>query len=281
MASGAFFKVGLIFMIVGALIFGVFGKVRQVFARDRKKAILYLLGALLSFALVGLLGHKSALGSLPLPTLIIFQGLFFLLGCLHLYLISTFFEWMDEDRFVTSFLFTMGLSCLGTFIFLLVVSRTADANYSYLFLSAVIAFILPFLILKTFHYALLIPVSIFKKWYYPIEKKIGYPNEERLINPMVLSFLFRKKQNDEAVTNFRVKAPEGMEFGELFYHFINDYNERFPESKIEVVDGEHQACGWLFYLKPNWFGHTSYINPNRSALSNGLKEDLSIICQRT
>ena len=82
------------------------------------------------------------------------------------------------------------------------------------------------------------------------------------------------------LSNFRLKAPEKMAFGKLFYFFINDYNDRHPENKIVYINSENEPHGWVFYRKPKWYLGMKYIDYARTVDSNGIKEDNVIICQR-
>ena len=81
---------------------------------------------------------------------------------------------------------------------------------------------------------------------------------------------FQKKLNEPHFTNFRAKAPRDMEFGQLFYYFINDYNERHPNGKIEFADKNLSAYGWIFYQKPAWYTiNTKYIDTDKTFYANG------------
>jgi len=134
---------------------------------------------------------------------------------------------------------------------------------------------------KLYEFATSIPVPIYKKWLYPVGENIKDPTSKELKDPLVISFEFRKNEDISDVTNFRVKAPEAMEFGKLFYFFINDYNERHPEGKIQYLDDlGAEPQGWIFYFKPNWWSSLKHINFAKTILGNNIKEDNVIICQR-
>ena len=55
-----------------------------------------------------------------------------------------------------------------------------------------------------------------KKWFYPVSQEMDEPDEHKLKNLLVISFVIQKKRNDTHQTNFRAKAPIDMELGELF-----------------------------------------------------------------
>jgi hypothetical protein len=71
-----------------------------------------------------------------------------------------------------------------------------------------------------------VPEKIYKFWFYPVKHSHDDPSEHELENPVIISLIFRKNEKSSEPTTFRVKAPVGMKFGELFYYFINDYNDR-------------------------------------------------------
>ena len=147
---------------------------------------------------------------------------------------------------------------------------------------SLLLFVIPFLVYHTFDKAISIPPKIIKEWYYPVDREIEEPDDSKLKNLLVISFEFQKKTNDEHITNFRAKAPSDMEFGQLFYYFINDYNERHPNSKIQFINGSGEPQGWIFYKKPNWRSvMTRYINADKSIYNNHIKENDVIICARS
>ena len=281
--NGNAFKISILLFMVGSVVMMLFTKVRKIFTKQKKQAILYAIFILITFALVGFLSSSKFLNDTALNSFIGMQIVFLLLGILHLYIMRKFFDTLSEDKsdFFSEFLFTIAITLIGLFAFLNVVTRFRD-GINYTFLASAIIFIVPCLVYKLYEYSLLIPVPVFKKWFYPLEVDVKEPTKKELQNPLVISFEFQKKQDLPDVTNFRVKAPENMEFGKLFYFFINDYNERHPESKIDFLDyNTQEPHGWIFYKKPNWIRSLRHINFSKSVLGNDIKEDYVIVCQRT
>ncbi|MCF6350049.1 MAG: TssN family type VI secretion system protein [Flavobacteriaceae bacterium] len=280
--SGGAFKLSIVFFIVGALIMMLMGKLRKVFTKSKKKSIFYAIAALIIFALTALLSSSKVLDDTPLNSFFGFQFIFLGLGTLHVYTMRRFFEDFSKNKsdFFTEFLFTIVIICIGLIGFYNVANRMRP-SFSLIYMASVITFIIPIIFYKLYEFALLIPVPVYKKWLYPIDENIKDPTQKELTNPLVISFEFQKYQENDNITNFRVKAPEIMEFGKLFYFFINDYNERHPESKIEYLDNENQEpCGWIFYFKPNWWSSIRHIDFSRTVISNNLKEDNVVICKR-
>jgi hypothetical protein len=125
-----------------------------------------------------------------------------------------------------------------------------------------------------------IPVKILRKWQYPVDKHIDDPSDREMESPLVVGFEFKKKPDDENMTTFRAKAPKEMTFGKLFYYFINDYNNRNPDEKIEYLDDKNKPVSWIFYIKPTWFSGIRYIDPQETNSFNFIKENSVIVCKR-
>jgi hypothetical protein len=143
-------------------------------------------------------------------------------------------------------------------------------------------FIIPWFIHQTFKTSLAIPARILKQWYYPVGQEIEEPDEDKLKNLLVISFVFQKQSNDSHYTNFRAKAPVDMEMGELFYYFINDYNERHPHDKIEFINDSGEPHGWVFYKKLQFYTlQPNLIDADKTIFNNSIKENDVIICSRS
>jgi hypothetical protein len=125
----------------------------------------------------------------------------------------------------------------------------------------------------------LIPERVFKTWTYPTSQSIPDPTDAELASPMVVSFEFQKKVNDADYTIFRAKAPKDIQFGKLFYFFINDYNSRHPEGIIQV-SSKTDPYPWVFHFKPKLFVKTRYLDPDETVFHNQIKENSIIVCQR-
>jgi hypothetical protein len=67
---------------------------------------------------------------------------------------------------------------------------------------------------------------------------------------LVIQFEFTKKANESDFTNFRAKAPNAMLFGELFFIFLNDYNDRNPASPLNIFLPLVNLTAGCFTKKP-------------------------------
>lgn len=275
-------KVNIGLFIVGTLIMTLMIKLRKLFTKNKKLAIVYAIFVLVTFALTALLSSNKILNDIPVHSFYGIECVFFALGILHLYILRRYFPDLSNDKseFFPEFLFTMAYVCLGLIVFLQIVSRYRPA-FSYLFMTSSLLFVLPILFYKMYEFAMQIVLPIYDSWLYPLGKEIKDPTKDELANPKVISFEFRKKEDENDITNFRVKAPQAMEFGKLFYFFIVDYNERHPESEIEILNEKtQQPSSWAFHLKPNWWSTMKRINFDQTVAANDIKEDSVIICSR-
>ncbi|WP_028291053.1 TssN family type VI secretion system protein [Olleya sp. ITB9] len=281
--NGNAFKISILLFIVGSIIMMLFTKIRKTFSKQKKQSILYAIFILITFGLVGFISSSKILNDTAVNSFIGMQIVFLILGLLHLYILRKFFPALSEDKsdYFSEFLFTIAITLIGLFAFLNVVTNFRE-GINYTFLAASIPFIFPFMVYKLYEFSLLIPVPEYKNWFYPLEVDVKEPTKKELQNPLVISFEFKKNENLPDITNFRVKAPENMEFGKLFYFFINDYNERHPESQIDYLDqNTKEPNGWIFYKKPTWISSLRHINFSKTVLNNDIKEDYVIVCQRT
>lgn len=194
-----------------------------------------------------------------------------------------FLQWSgDESAFWPEVLYTTILGLLGSICFMLVYRLVNAEGMFYLMAASSFFFIIPIFFYHTFRKAIAIPPKIVKQWQYPFNENIEEPDESKMKNLLVISFEFHKQTGDNHYTNFRAKAPTDMEFGKLFYYFINDYNERHPNAKIEFISDQGDVHGWIFYKKPRWYSFlTQYINTDKTIYTNSIRENDVIICSRS
>jgi hypothetical protein len=256
-------------------------KARGSFAPYRKVTIIYLLLATLVCGLVGLAGHSSLFMG-PSGTLILCQVIFFLLGFAHQNAMRRYLKWSGRERsFWFELIFTVVVAAFGFMAFLIVFTWLNRGGFQYYMASSALFIIIAFLLYSTFALAVNIPVKVYSKWFYPIREEVEDPDETKLKNMLVISFEFQKKKTDPHFTNFRAKAPSDMEFGQLFYYFINDYNERHPNGKIEYINELGTPDGWIFYKKPRWYSfRTKYIDTDKTFFINHIRENDIIVCKR-
>jgi hypothetical protein len=264
---------------LSALMGMLISRVRGGFKAFSKRTILYTLSIVLFLALSGF--------SIALPftrylfAFLFFQGLFLGVGIAHLFMARRWLKWMGPGAFwpeVLHLLVIMLLGAVGMIMTYRVVNREgAEIAMS----TAALFFLIPYFVDKTYLWSVAIPPKVYKQWYYPAHRQEPELEEAKLKNLLVISFEFQKQMGDRYFTNFRAKAPVDMEFGQLFYYFINDYNDRHGGSSIRYANIQGDLHGWIFYRKPKWYHlSTKYIDTEKTIFINNIKENDVIICNR-
>ena len=215
----------------------------------------------------------------------IFTAVFILFGIIHvLYFHKKYFSGENIDKGKTKLGEVMYMLALLFFIVVVFASLErflGDKRFLFLpMLTSMLGFFTPLLIYYTFETAYNIPASIFPNWQYPVNDPIDLPDERPNEKLLVIAFEICKKNTDKARTNFRAKGPEGMKLGDLFYHFINDYNDMQSETPIEYAEGNTNVYVWGFRLKPKWYQSERVLDPELTVRENLIRENAVIICDR-
>jgi uncharacterized membrane protein len=178
-------------------------------------------------------------------------------------------------------LFSFG-TLLFTIAFFSALEYFVIKNTSFLFypvLMSGLTFFLPLLLISTFVAGWAIPEPDFNSWAYPntpIKFQKLKPNERELL----IAFELSKRDADRIKTNFRARGPESMLLGDLFYHFLNDYNEDNEEVSIEISNGRNTAHDWWFRKKARWYQRQRVLDPHLDLYKNLIKENTIVICER-
>lgn len=266
MAAGAAF---------GALFF-YFGK--NELTKYKKNLIIHSLLVAVIAAILGTVGYM--VNEAPRLAFSIAQFLFLSLGLGHTLGVYLHQPWSSRTGFKKELFFTLSQFVIAALVFSLVFKFTSPQGYQWIFTLSALPFLIPFLFMKLFDFAMMIPMLIYKRWYYPVGEEMPDADDIDMTKPIVLAFQFQKRMRDTSYTNFRAKAPQRLVFGQLFFFFINDYNERHPESIIEYLDPQHNPSGWVFYVKNPWWKPNRFIDPHQTIQENELKEDDIVICTR-
>lgn len=174
--------------------------------------------------------------------------------------------------------FSIVLMCIAIFSSLQYFLKNENFMWFPTLLCTLFLFI-PMLLLHTFDAAMDIPMPVYDNWTYPVNTPIELPDEREGEHLYVIGFEIPKKTTDQKHTYFRAKAPEDMLLGDLFYHFVNDYNDLYSETPIEYASDDliHE---WVFRTKPKWYSFSKILNPRVSVNQNRIKENTVIICER-
>ena len=255
-------------------------RVRGGFKAFSKRTIFYTLAYVAFFALTGFCVGLSLFPDY-LSYFIFFQVLFMSAGILHLYTMRRWLKWTGPGAFWPEVLHLLVIMLLGAVVMIMTYRVVNREGAEIAMSTSALFFILPYFIYQTYQRAVSIPPKIFKEWRYPVHGKEPDLDERKLRNLLVISFEFQKQVSDRYFTNFRAKAPADMEFGQLFYYFINDYNDRHNDSTIRYSNQQGDLHGWIFYRKPKWYHlSTRYIDTEKTIFINNIRENDIIICNR-
>jgi hypothetical protein len=214
------------------------------------------------------------------------SGIFLLFGIIHMVIVhDKYFSSYNQNS--SKVLLGEVLFALSVVLFTIVVFSSLQyflkENKDFLFypmMMSTLAFFIPVLVLQTFQAAYDIPEPVYTTWTYPINQTIDIPPENPREKILVIGFELAKKNSDTKRTYFRAKAPEHMELGQLFYFFINDYNELQSETPIEYADNQYEPYDWWFRKKTKWYERLRILDPMISVKDNGIVENTVIICER-
>lgn len=248
-----------------------------------KKPFLY--GILFAICTGGLAFASTYAGSDLFMIFWIIAAIFTVSGMLYMALLhGKFFVYVEE---------TKGKVMLGELLYMLAIMFASIVVFAcmeyflrdrfYLFypvLFSVLLFLVPFLVVNTFIAAYNIPTAYFTTWQYPVNNPIDPPEDNGNERLVVIGFEIAKKTSDTNKTFFRAKAPEEIALGELFYHFINDYNELQSETPIQFVNSDSEPVSWWFRVKTKWYQGTRILDPQLTIKHNKIKENSVIICER-
>jgi hypothetical protein len=209
------------------------------------------------------------------------QTAFLGLGLLHAHLMYRILPSLNEPNGRKGAIATLLYTFTGTATLLVFYRATGFFEYSGLYALSSIGFVLPFFIRLSIQLLLHIPVRHYKKWHYPIESTMPDVDRLDLSKVLVIQFEFPKKYGEQQHTNFKAKAPVEMTLGNLFFIFINDYNERTPDSKIGYLNEQGQPYGWVFYKKTFWWQTRRFFDPDLNFKDNGILDDFVIVAQRS
>lgn len=235
-----------------------------------------------SYSLVTVL-VLSGIGLLPLLQIDSVDAIFYLasflsllIGVLHVALLERFLP-VRNTEFVRALMITL-LILLGSGIIAGIIYYFKNGSFS--FLSSLLAFVVPFLGYQTYLFLMAIPPSKYKLWYYPVNEEMPDLDMVDLSQIEVVQFVFNKKHQDPVKTNFTSKAPLNMSLGQLFFIFINDYNEKNALNTIDWQKEQKAPFGWIFYRKGKWFKKNFYFDPDLSFRDNRIGPNEIIQAER-
>ena len=242
--------------------------------------LLYLLGAVVVFALVGLGAAYSPLSYKI--TFLLVQAAALLLGIGHISALKSWLPWYDENsprHGSVMTLVTWLASCLGVALINWLPKLKLPAS-SFNFVLATLPFAVPYFFYQAYQAWLKVPIKQYKLWYYAPNSPSPDLARMDLGNFMVIHFWMSRRSGESLFHDSSSKAPYEMRFGDLFHIFLTDYNAMKPERAIQFLDNEGQSYGWLFYAKRPWWRARRYYDPDRTFRDNFLRQGNIIVARR-
>jgi hypothetical protein len=266
-------------LAIGSLIVGLLSRYIKNFTLYKKKALWYLFSLTIVFAVISsipfLFTHQNLVSQY-----LFYQVWFLGLGIAHCHIMYTRF-WANEHTLGSELSFIIAIWLFGGVGFMLVQYLFTKGDFLYYpMLTCFLAFALPTFVYKTFEKMMAIPAKVHKWWQYPAYHEQPEVNEDDMRDLIVIGFELEKNSRDNDRTYFRARTPIKMDLGDLFYHFVNDYNDRYPNTPIDVLDQNGQPYGWVFHLKSKWLGIARTLDPEKPVFMNGMQENSVIICNR-
>lgn len=238
-----------------------------------KKTFFYGAAAALLLAVMALLFRIDSIG--VRWTFALAQLLAFSLGILHAWILSVK---APRLSFPKGLLFTLLLMVCGALMAaILYYIMRLDPR----FLCCLLFFPVPVLCVYAWRAYFYIPFPVFKMWHYPMEEAMPDLDMIDLSQTLVVQLVLSKQVTESGRVSFTARAPLNMMLGQLFFIFINDYNEKNPHHPIGFLDaGTGRPDAWLFHRKYTRWRKKRYFDPDLSILENGIRPNEFIYAER-
>jgi len=268
--------------IIMPLIAIVLGFIAFFFAKKNKllrnkKLIVFCLVGVFVLCLPGLFGFIDY-WFMPYIYLSL-QVVYLVLGWYASKLVKRFLPKSEEEQPYGYEFFTLFIMMfIGAALFSVVFNLCNELKYGIWASTCLLPFMLPSLLAKTYAVYMKIPIEIHNVWKYSTDENKELFENLDYNKLMVLELELFKQVNDPIPSKIKAKAPDSMPFGVWFQKFLTDYNVKFPQTPIDIMDNE--AYGWIFYVKRSFFRPRNYINYNATITENKIKEKYVIIAKR-
>jgi hypothetical protein len=273
----------ILYIIATALVFLtsiiIFFVLNKKAALKNMKLILFSLLFFIIMAASGLLALVNGVTSSMLWFYVL-QAIFFMLGYLLCYLLKKNFFGELENEKLSKVLFVLANAALGMIGFSLLFDHFSPTDLAPYYSVSLLTFAVPQFLAVSFEAYSEIPQEIYKIWYYPDEEKEIDFDKIDTSKVFMLEMEFSKSINDNHLVNSKAKAPMGMQFGDWFMSFIDNYNHKFDKEPIQYLNSDNTSHGWIFYVKPSFFGTPKYIDPDLTITENRISEKNVIIARR-
>ncbi|RMG31271.1 MAG: hypothetical protein D6730_01585, partial [Bacteroidetes bacterium] len=251
----------------------------------KKGPILYGLVFGLLFALMGLAGMADKSDPQPLFWYLLLG--FLALGCIHTWLMYLLHAaWSKRDSFWPEAFFTLFVGCLGAFFFVVLFYIFDKQGYPMTYDLALLAFPLPFLLVKAYHQWMDIPWREFVGWKYPqhIQPNLRAYDADRLSSYLLINLIVSEASIDNSFPRkVLVKVGPNYELGNFFHVWVHEQKASGDGYHIKYLthDEEGNPISWLFYIKPKaWWQFRRYLDPEKSFEANRIQDADTIVALR-
>jgi hypothetical protein len=270
----------LLLPILAIILVFLFGLLRKKNALlDNRKVIVFALVSAIAIGLPGFIGAAGAYFSARLY--FIFQLLYAGLGILYLRMLQRHISARTTRyRILTELVVSLFSLAIGIYVFSLLYNLFNPIKNGLFIATAAMPLLIPLLFHWSYQAFLEIPPEIYKVWnYLPDSPELDLEGLD-FDRMMVIEVEFSRQATDEDLLKVKAKAPANVVYGDWFQKFINDYNTKFPASRIAYAGADAQTYGWIFYVKPTFFRRRRYIDPTLSITDNRIQEVKTIVCKR-
>lgn len=248
-----------------------------------KILIVYILLSSLCLALPGFFGFS---GNLFNPFWYLFSMLvYLLLGILHVNLMSKHFT--DSARpvwFIVLFESLITITCMlfGGYLFYLIFNWVSPfKGHALMAATSITIFIVPLSFYYCYIQYINIPFEIYKTWRHTMDDTTIDFEKIEFRTLLLLKLELTKTIVDGQKSRIDAKAPsDGVSVGDWFYRVVIDYNHKYPNSTIHLLNQEQEPYSWIFYTKKSIFHFRRFVDFDKTMSENKIKENTTIICKR-
>lgn len=278
-----FFLKFLLLPLIALALMGVMVFVQKKNAlANNKRLIIYILLASIVLALPGIAGLA---GNAFSPYWYLFaQFIYTGLGILHVNLLALYFKNDHAQKtwaVVFELLLTLICMVVGAYLFTIIFNWLSPyEGYAWMSATSIFIFPVPLLFYYTWLKFTAIPFDIYKVWTYnPALEAVDF-NGMDFDKLMVLNLEFTKKLDNGNRFTVKAKSPAEISLGNWFFRFIEDYNIKYPNEPIEIMNTMGEPYAWIFYSKRSFFHRRQYYDFEKTIAENKITERLHIICKR-
>jgi len=207
-----------------------------------------------------------------------------LIGFIHVWQMGKRFGWRNQYSFIQKLMLSLIIVAVVMLVQSIVVWFCHPVKDLFLlFPTASLPFLFPLFAFSVYDYSVAVPAPVYKTWIYNSSIKLPDMDSIDFNNSYVLTFKLKKNMDDFEYTLIKFKSPlDRLTFGDLFYLYVDEYNEKHRDYPIQYLNKLNQPHEWIFYIKPSkWWQSKKYIDPSLTIRENKIGENFVIVSERT